>query len=94
MAKADKSTPTVPTEVTDNPSKIEWPYDPYGFTAKLRTEIKRAAGRVNGQDEKARILDATLKVGLGHNKSRYVKRKAALQKRLSEVIGNDDASES
>jgi hypothetical protein len=81
---ADAKKPAVP-EVTSNPSKIEWPRDPYGFTAKLRQEIKRAAGRVAGQDDKARILAETLKVGIGHNISRYRERRAALDKVLAEA---------
>lgn len=71
-------------KVSANPLQIEWPRDTYHFTQRLKSELVRAAQRVNGDDEKSRVYEETLKTAILHNRARQAKmkemREAALQK--------------
>ena len=100
MAKAEPTTVTpevvapartISGEVS-NPTLIDWPHDPHGFTTVLRKEGVRAIGRVNGNAEKAEIVIATLQCLAQHLKVRVPDQVAAIEKRL-DAAANREAAE-
>lgn len=99
MAKQEPTTvepEEVPERVisgdTPNPTFINWPHDPYGFTSMLRKEGVRAIGRVSGSQEKAEILLATLKCLAQHLNARVPDQQAAIEQ-LQAAISNREAAE-
>jgi hypothetical protein len=58
-------------KVAANPAKVEWPTDPWGFTSPIRRVGLEVCGRVNGQEDKQRLLVATLAILLQHAQTRY-----------------------
>lgn len=58
-------------EVSSNPVTLVYPADQYQLTQKVKSEVVRAAGRVNGDEGKLRCLVATLDVLRAHAIARY-----------------------
>jgi hypothetical protein len=87
---------TVPERVisgaVSNPTFIDWPHDPFGFTSMLRKEGVRAIGRVSGNQEKAEILLGTLQCLAQHLKARLPDQQSAIEQRLA-AAGNREAAE-
>lgn len=75
-----------------NPTFIDWPHDPFGFTSMLRKEGVRAIGRVSGNPEKAEIVLGTLQCLAQHLKARVPDQVAAIEKRLA-AAANREAAE-
>lgn len=57
-------------QVTDNPAKIVFPTDRWGFTSKIKKEILYAASQVKGQTDKHDLLLGTLVLLITHIKLR------------------------
>ncbi len=68
-------------QVTDNPAKIVFPTDRWGFTSKIKKEILLAASAVKGQPDKHDLLLGTLVVLITHIKLR--KEKDAKEKAIN-----------
>lgn len=64
-------------DVTANPAELSWPQDTAGFLNKLKPELTKAAGRINGKKEKLDAYLGTLRVAAAHAKARYKNQKAA-----------------
>lgn len=63
-------------DVSANPAELVWPQDTAGFLNKLKPELTRAVGRINGKEEKLQAFLATLRMAAGHAKARYRNQKA------------------
>lgn len=93
MSKTDKlAKPAVPANV----SLVEWPQDSMGVASKLKAELIRTAGRVNGDEDKARLALAVIEVGVAHLKARFkaqvaeraITREAAVDRAAREELLN------
>lgn len=52
--------------VSDNPAKVEFPTDKWGFTSAIRKEVLKAASNVKGNEEKHNLLLGTLAILCQH----------------------------
>lgn len=59
------------TAVNTNPAKVQFPKDPWGFTADLRKIGLKVASNVRGQKDKQDVLIATLAILAAHVKGRF-----------------------
>jgi hypothetical protein len=71
--------------VSDNPAKLEFPTDKWGFTSGIKKEVLKAASTVRGQQDKHDLLTATIAVLLQHIKVRLDKDRIAQEQRLAEI---------
>lgn len=72
-------------EVSANPTLVEWPSDPHGIASELKKALVKAAGRVNGQDDKMQVIMQTVRIGAGHLKARHAAQK---ETRTAEIERN------
>lgn len=72
-------------QVTDNPAKLVFPTDRWGFTSEVKKAILKAAGSVRGHEDKHDILLATLVVLVTHVKLRKDKDVAEKALRLERI---------
>lgn len=75
-----------------NPEQIVWPYDDAGFLAKLRSEIVRAASRVNGHPEKLKTFTETMRTGAQHGILRFRGQQAGNEAQLTRLAEEQEAA--
>ena len=84
----ENSEPTLPEGfVAQVPNAPTWPRDEYGMTSALRRELARAAGRVNGDENKLKVYMNTLKAG-----AEWVLSRMEVQKQIKQARGDMVAS--
>lgn len=54
-----------------NPAHLDFPSDRWGLTKDLRKAIVSTASRVAGSEDKKRLVDETLKIGLAHIEAKF-----------------------
>ena len=67
------------------PNSPNWPRDEYGITSALRRELARAAGRINGDEEKLATFMATLRSGAEWANSRLEVQRQIKRDRADDV---------
>lgn len=89
---SDQETPvaeqeyTLPAGYVDQvPNSPNWPRDEYGITSALRRELARAAGRINGDEDKLATFMATLRSGAEWANSRLEVQRQIKRDRADDV---------
>lgn len=77
-------------KVTDNPAKLEFPTDRWGFTSAIKKEVLKGAGSVRGHEDKHDLLLGTLMVLITHIKMRKDKDRKEKALRLARIIAAED----
>ena len=78
--------------VSTNPALVEFPQDPWGFTAKLRKIGLQTASNVRGNEEKMKLFMETLQIIAKHAQARYPADQAAMKTALEDLAKRDEAS--
>lgn len=76
---------------TTVPSKIEFPFDEYGFTTLLRKEGVRAVGRINGDESKLSVFIQTLQVLAEYARAKIEDQAKVRERQLAAVKNRRDA---
>lgn len=67
------------------PNSPTWPRDEFGMTSALRRELARAAGRINGDENKLAVFMETLRAGAAWAHSRMEVQRQIREDRHADV---------
>lgn len=85
--------PTKVTEVSHNPTFIEWPTDLWGLTHDLKAAFVAAASRVQGALDKKRLVDEVINIGRLHLEAKFTVDAKVRQAAIDAVIAENEAKE-
>jgi hypothetical protein len=79
--------------VSHNPTFIQWPTDPWGMTAELKDTIVRLASRIQGAEDKKRLADAALAVGIAHLEAKFLIDAKVREDAIAAVVAENEAKQ-